>query len=61
LPHALCAGAACRAWYEATGAENLTTSAGFVLEEGDDLPHSSDQIRHRLCFVCQGSMTILDT
>lgn len=55
-----CRSAACRACYEATGSENLTTTRGFLLDPGDVQPHPADEITLRLCWVCQSPVTIFD-
>lgn len=55
-----CRSGACRACYEATGSENRRTTSGFVFDEGDEQPHPSDEIVHRLCWVCQGPVTIFE-
>ncbi|MEU6715037.1 hypothetical protein ABZ897_26535 [Nonomuraea sp. NPDC046802] len=55
-----CRSAACRACYEATGSENLTTTHGFLLEPGDERPHAADEIMLRLCWLCRSPVTIFD-
>ncbi|MFC4008582.1 hypothetical protein ACFOY2_15230 [Nonomuraea purpurea] len=55
-----CRSAACRACYEATGGENLTTTHGFLLEPGDERPHPADEIMLRLCWLCRSPVTVFD-
>lgn len=55
-----CRSAGCRACYEATGAENLGITHGFLLEPGDERPHPADEIVLRLCWICRSPVTVFD-
>ncbi|WP_028921905.1 hypothetical protein [Pseudonocardia acaciae] len=55
-----CRSGACRACYEATGGENVTTTHGFLLEPGDERALPSEAITMRLCWVCRSPVTVFD-